>query len=145
MDLDAYVAAHAGTWRRLEELTRRASRPQRLRGSEVDELVELYQRAATHLSVVRSAAPDAAVVARLSTLVVQARAAVAGGRRPAWRDLARFAIVTFPAGVYRGRCWSLGVALGFLGVAGAVAVWVAGNPDVQAAIAAPQEVRHLVE
>jgi uncharacterized membrane protein SpoIIM required for sporulation len=145
VDLDAYVAAHADTWRRLEQLTRRVARPRRLGGAEVDELVELYQRAATHLSVVRSAAPDAAVVARLSTLVVQARAAVAGGHRPGWRDLRRFATRTFPAAVYGGWRWSLGVALGFLGVAAALAAWIAGSAEVQATIAAPQAIRDLVE
>ena len=43
MDLDAYVAAHRGEWDRLEQLLRRAGRPGRLNGAEVDELVDLYQ------------------------------------------------------------------------------------------------------
>ena len=59
MDLDAYVAAHSREWARLEELLGRASRPRRLEGGEVDELVDLYQRTATHLSVVQSAGRDA--------------------------------------------------------------------------------------
>ena len=46
MDLDAYVAAHRAEWDRLEELSRR----RRLTGAEADELVDLYQRVATHLS-----------------------------------------------------------------------------------------------
>jgi uncharacterized membrane protein SpoIIM required for sporulation len=145
VDLDAYVATHAGTWRRLAELTRRAARPRRLTGAEVDELVELYQRTATHLSVVRSSAPDAALVARLSTLVARARAAATGGSPPARAALTRFATVTFPAAVYAGWRWSLGAAGGFLAVAAALGVWVAGSADVQASIAAPQQVRRLVE
>ena len=53
MDLDAYVAAHYAQWPRLEQLVRRS----RLTGAEADELLDLYQRASTHLSVVRSASP----------------------------------------------------------------------------------------
>ena len=66
MDLDAYVLAHAGEWRRLEQLTARG----RLSGAEGDELVERYQQVATHLSVVRTAAPDAAVIAYLSSCLL---------------------------------------------------------------------------
>ena len=46
----AYYAQQA--WRRLEELTAR----RRLTGPESDELVDRYQRVATHLSVVRTSA-----------------------------------------------------------------------------------------
>ena len=46
-----------------------------------DELVTLYRRVATHLSVVRSASPDPALVGRLSALVARARSAVTGSRR----------------------------------------------------------------
>ena len=55
VDLDAYVLAHHAEWERLEALTRK----RRLDGRESDELVERYQRVATHLSVIRTAAPDA--------------------------------------------------------------------------------------
>ncbi|MDQ1670205.1 MAG: hypothetical protein QOE40_2266, partial [Actinomycetota bacterium] len=74
MDVDAYVAAHRGEWQRLEQLLGR----RRLSGDEVDELIWLYQRVTTHLSVVRSASPDPALVGRLTTLVARARAAVTG-------------------------------------------------------------------
>jgi len=58
VDVDAYIAAHSAQWRRLDQLARRRSR---LTGDEVDELVELYQRVGTHLSVVRSSSPDPAL------------------------------------------------------------------------------------
>src|SRR4051812_14378907 len=54
VDLDAYVSERRGEWNRLETLARR----RKLSPSEADELVLLYQRAATHLSVVRSHSPD---------------------------------------------------------------------------------------
>ena len=55
MDVDAFVLAHQDTWKRLEVLVKRR---RRLSGAEVDELVELYQRVSTHLSMVRSASSD---------------------------------------------------------------------------------------
>ena len=86
MDLDAYVAAHRADWQRLETLLARASRPRRLSGGEVDEVVDLYQRVATHLSVVQSAGPDPQLIGRLSTLVARARGTVAGSRQSSWRE-----------------------------------------------------------
>ena len=117
MDIDVFVAAHRAEWARLEELVRRAGRPRQLRGAEVDELVALYQRTATHLSVVQSRSPDPLLIGRLSTLVARARAAVTGAGVPAWRDAARFLVITFPVVVYRARWWWLGAALGSLLVA----------------------------
>jgi len=141
VDLDAYVAAHRGEWDRLEALVRR----RRLSGSDVDELVALYQRAATHLSVVRSASPDPVLVGRLSTLVARARSAVTGSPTPAWREIARFFVVGFPAALYLSGRWWLTVGVSVLLLAAVIAVWVAANPEVQASIAAPDEVRRLVE
>lgn len=145
MDLDAYVAAHRAEWQRLEDLLGRASRPRRLTGSEVDEIVDLYQRVATHLSVVQSAGPDPQLVARLSTLVARARGTVAAGSAASWRDVARFLTRDFPAICYRTRWWWGGAAVGFLLVATAFGVWVAQDPEVQLAIADPEQIRRLVE
>ena len=145
MDLDAYVAAHRGEWDRLEALLGRARRPRRLSGEQVDEVVDLYQRVATHLSVVQSAGRDPALVARLSGLVARARAAVAGTRSPALQDAARFLRVDFPAVCYRTRWWWGLSALAFLVVATGFGAFVAGDPAVQLAIATPEETRQLVE
>lgn len=145
MDLDAYVAVHRPAWQRLEQLVSRATRPGRLTGGEVDELVELYQRVATHLSVVRSAGPDPQLVASLSGLVARARGTVSGGSPASWRDPVRFLTRDFPAICYRTRWWWTGCALAFLVVAGAFGWWVAADPAVQLAIADPAQVRQLVE
>ncbi len=141
MDVDAYVVAHRDEWARLETLLRRS----RLTGAEADELVALYQRAATHLSVVRSSSPDPVLVGRLSTLVARARSAVTGSVDPAWRDAARFFVVGFPAAVYRNRWWWVSVGVVFLGLATLIGTWVAGSPEVQASIATPEEIKQLVE
>jgi len=145
VDLDVYVAAHRAEWQRLEALLGRARAPRRLSGAEVDELVELYQRAATHLSVVQSVGRDPALVARLSQLVARARGVVAGSRQAALRDVARFLRVDFPAVLYRTRWWWLSVAAGFAVVALAWGVFIATHPEAQAAVATPDQVRQLVD
>ncbi|MGH3952360.1 MAG: stage II sporulation protein M, partial [Pseudonocardiaceae bacterium] len=140
MDVDVFVAAHSAEWGRLRDLTRRSGR---LSGAEADELVALYQRAATHLSIVRSTAPDLALVNRLSSLVAQARAAVTGTHSPSWREFGLFFARRFPAAVYRSRRWWMSTAVIFLLVSAALGAWVAGDPQVQATIAAPEEIRAL--
>jgi len=140
-----YVAAHRGEWARLEQLLGQASRPRRLSGAEVDELVELYQRTATHLSVVQSAGRDEALVGRLSSLVARARGVVAGGRRAAWSDAARFLKVDFPAICYRTRWWWIGSTAFFLLVAFTVGGFIASSPEAQLAVAPPEVVKQLVE
>lgn len=141
MDIDAFVAAHQDEWRRLDALVRKG----KLTGDEADELVALYRRASTHLSTLRSAAPDPVVLGRLSTLVARARTAVAGAHDPGWNDVVRFLTVSFPAAVYLSRRWWIGAALAFGVVSVLIAGWVAANPSVQATIAAPEEIRQLVE
>lgn len=141
MDVDAYIAAHRGEWQRLEELLRR----RRLSGDEVDELVWLYQRVTTHLSVVRSASPDPALVGRLTTLVARARSAVTGRNVAAWRDVARFFTVIYPAALYRSARWWVPTGVASCLVSLAVGAWVAHSPDVQASIAAPDQIRALVD
>jgi uncharacterized membrane protein SpoIIM required for sporulation len=145
VDLDAYVAAHRGQWDRLGVLVRRARRASRLTGPEIDELVTLYQQTATHLSAVRSAGGDPALVARLSMLVARGRSAATGAPAAARSDLTRFALVTVPAAIWRVRWWWLATSAVFVAVSLAIGVWVGTHPDVQSAIASPDEVRQLVE
>jgi uncharacterized membrane protein SpoIIM required for sporulation len=141
VDLDAFVSVHGPGWDRLDRLSRR----RRLSGAEVDELVTLYQRAATHLSVVRSAAPDPALAARLSRTVAAARSAIAGGHEPLGRELVRFVAVSFPTAVHRARWAAFGAALFTALVALVAGVWVAGDPRVQAALGSDADIRRLVE
>jgi uncharacterized membrane protein SpoIIM required for sporulation len=141
VDLDAYVAEHDAEWRRLEQL----SRGRRLSAAEADELVALYQRAATHLSVVRSRSPDPALVARLSRLVLSARAAITGGTGVSWREVGRFFTVGFPLAVYRALPWCTGVAVVFTAVTGFLMWWVSGHPESAAAFIGEDAARELVE
>lgn len=139
MDIDVFVAAHRTEWERLETLLRR----RRLTGAEADELVTLYQRTATHLSAVQSGAPDPALTSRLTTLVARARSTVVGTRRATWRDAVRFGTAAFPAACYRTRHWWIPTALGFALVVAGIGWWIATSPDVQNAVAAPDELRAL--
>lgn len=141
MDIDAFVNAHKPEWDRLESLVKRR---RTLSGAEVDEMVELYQRAATHLSIVRSGS-DVLLVGRLSALVARARSAVTGAHSPAWREFGRFFTVSFPVVAYRARWWWLGTSAAFLVVSLLVGIWIARNPEVQNAIASPEDIRRLVE
>ncbi|HEX5567401.1 MAG TPA: stage II sporulation protein M [Streptomyces sp.] len=140
MDLDVFVTAHRAEWDRLEELLRRR---RRLTGAEADELVTLYQRTSTHLSLVQSGAPDPVLTGRLTALVARARSAVTGARRATWHDMARFFTVGFPAAVYRARHWWVPTALLSTLVAVLIGWWIGTHPEVQAAIAAPEELREL--
>ncbi|NED97293.1 stage II sporulation protein M [Phytoactinopolyspora alkaliphila] len=142
MDVDAFIAAHQGEWDRLAALVRRRGR---LTGPEADELVSLYRRVSTHLAIARSSAPDPVLLGKLSGLVARARTAVAGTRDPGWNDVLNFLTVRFPAAVYRNRYWWVTVAAVSVVVSVAIAWWVAANPDVQATIGAPEEIRQLVE
>ncbi|WP_270886375.1 stage II sporulation protein M [Pedococcus sp. 5OH_020] len=140
MDLDAFVAAHRGDWERLEELTGR----RRLSGAEADEILDRYQRVATHLSMIRSTAPDASLVGYLSMLLARARSRSAGTRTAAWSDLGRFFAVSFPAGLYRLRWWWLTVLVVDLLLVVVVGWWLLDHPSVETSLASPEQIRDLV-
>ncbi|MCV7029262.1 stage II sporulation protein M [Mycobacterium sherrisii] len=144
MDVDAFVLAHRGTWDRLDQLIKRR---RSLTGAEVDELVELYQRVSTHLSMLRSASTlgsDSLTIGRLSSLIARARSAVTGAHAPVTSAFARFWTVSFPVVAYRGWRWWVGTAAAFFAVAAIIAVWVATNPEVQSAIGTPSDIDQLV-
>ncbi|KNX39444.1 stage II sporulation protein M [Luteipulveratus halotolerans] len=140
MDLDAFVMAHHHEWERLRVLSER----RRLSGDEVDELLDLYQRTATHLSIVRSGAPDPSVVQYLSTLLARTRQRTSGVRTVGWADLGRFFTESFPAALYRARRWWLSVAALNVLVALVIGVWVVRNPGVQTGFIPPEQVDQLV-
>jgi uncharacterized membrane protein SpoIIM required for sporulation len=131
VDVDAFVLAHQAEWDRLDRLV---TRRRRLSGDEVDDLVASYQRTTAHLSALRSAGHDPAVVASLSTRVARARSAVTGAHTPAWRSVQHFAVVSFPVMAYRARWWWLATAAGSVLVALVIGAWIARSPAVQASL-----------
>lgn len=140
MDLDAYVLAHAPEWQRLEELAHR----RRLNGAESDELVERYQRVATHLSVVRTSAPDAQLVAHLSSVLARARNRAVGARVSSWQGFALFFTERFPAALYRLRYWWLGTMLVNAVVVLVMILWLLDHPNVEQSLLSPAEIDQLV-
>ncbi|MGF7237742.1 MAG: stage II sporulation protein M [Frankia sp.] len=145
MDLDAYTSVHRPEWDRLAVLVRRAGRPRRLRDGELDELVDLYQRAATHLSVIRTRWPEPTVVDGLAAGVTRARAVVTGSRDPGWRDVGRFLTVTFPAAVYVRRYWVVATALLCIALGAATGLWIVHSPHAQDALLPRADVRNLCD
>lgn len=109
-------------------------------------MVDLYQRAATHLSALQTAGLDQALTARLSGQLARARAAVSGAHSSSWRSVGRFVVISFPASAYRARWWWLGSAAGSILAAFLIGWWVARSPSVQASLfsrsAAANLVRH---
>ena len=140
MDLDAFVAEHGGEWQRLRTLAGRGS----LSAGEADELVTLYQRTTTHLSIVRSRTPDAVLLVDLSNLVIAARAALVRGPRFGWRQPARFLTHTLPAELYRARRWWIVTALASMAVTVAMGWYFSTHPAAVAMFSDRADVQDLV-
>lgn len=126
MDVDVFVAAHGQHWQRLQEL----SAQRRLTGSEADELVRLYRQTATHLSLLRSRAPEPGLVNELSVLLVKAKARISSPHDLTWISVARFFTRTIPAALYRVRWWSVAVSAVSLLIAVVVGFWLASNVEL---------------
>ena len=67
-----------------------------------------------------------------------------GAHAPLWSEFVRFWTVSFPVVAYRAWRWWLGTAIAFFVVTAVIALWVAGNPEVQAALGTPSEIDQLV-
>ncbi len=140
IDLDAYVVAHSHEWARLEQLvgTRRPS------GPDSDELVDRYQQVATQLSVIRTSAPDAEVIAYLSSLLSRARIKMIGARILSWRAAGRFFTEQFPAALYRLRWWWLGCLAGNVALTAVLMWWLLDNPAIEQTLIPPGEIDSYV-
>lgn len=139
LDLDRFLTTNGPVWDRLASLTARANRGiGRLGGSELHELVQLYQRASTHLSFARTYYRDPGLVARLTGLVAAAGAVVYGTRPRTWRSLGRFFSATFPAAVWHLRRFVVASSVLLLGPALAMGIWLSSSTRaVEAAAPAP--------
>ena len=126
MNVDALVTAHQHQWERLDELSRR----RRLTGAEADELLDLYERVSTHLSQVRSSAPDPALVRHLSTLLTRSRLSLAGRQASTWSHVATFFTRTFPAALYELRRWWVWTLVVSVVAAMLVAWWAVEHPEI---------------
>jgi uncharacterized membrane protein SpoIIM required for sporulation len=140
VDLDAYVLAHGHEWARLEQLVGSG----RLSGAESDELVERYQQVATHLSVIRTSAPDPSLVAHLSSLLARARIKLVGARVLTWRAFGLFFTERLPAALYRLRWWWLATLTANVVVTAVMMWWLLDHPVVEQSLLTPEQVDQLV-
>ncbi|AUZ88853.1 hypothetical protein CVO76_15280 [Arthrobacter agilis] len=140
MDVDAFIAVHRGDWQRLDELVGR----RRLDGAESDELLVLYQRVSTHLSIIRSVDPESALSGSLSTRLSRARTRFTGARSNTLEDIATFFVFALPAAFYRIRWLTVAVGVLFLAVTSLYALWV-GTPGVIQALGPEEDLRRYVE
>lgn len=142
VDIDTFIGRHSAEWDRLAELSRR----RRLSADEADELVALYRRAATHLSLVQSRLPDPVLATRLSGLVALGRAAAVGTPRTSgWAALGRGIAVTFPVAVYRTWRWWVGMAAANVALAAVMMVWLRNHPARLGRVLGSDTVRQLVD
>jgi uncharacterized membrane protein SpoIIM required for sporulation len=146
VDIDGYIARNDPTWRRLEQLTRQARRGvARLAPTELDELLQLYQRVSAQLSYARTYYRDPALTARLTRLVAAASGVIYGKRARSWRTVRTFFAVTFPAAVWHQRRAIAVATLLFVLPAFLVAVWLLNDRVALDASGSPGERRHYVE
>ncbi|PJI94280.1 stage II sporulation protein M [Luteimicrobium subarcticum] len=141
MDLDAFVLLRTPRWERLDAL----SRARRLDGRETDEMVALYQSVATDLSVLRSSMPDPTLVNQLSTTLGRTRSRLTGAHTPAWAMVARFAVVSAPAALYRIRWWIVAVTGVSVAIAAVAGWWVWHDPGALSTLGTDSERREYVE
>src|SRR4029079_8898527 len=113
------------------------TRSRRLDGGGRYELVERYLRVATHLSVVRTAAPDATVITYLSLLLSRARNRAGTSRGSTWHGVRSFVAERFPAALYRLRWWWIWTTVGNVVVAGVMMAWLLGHPNVEQRLLSP--------
>jgi uncharacterized membrane protein SpoIIM required for sporulation len=141
VDIDRYIARNQPTWDRLEYLVGRARTGiGRLGPTEVEELVQLYQRTSAHLSYVRTYLREPTLTARLTRLVATANGVIYGKRARTLRVFTRFYTSTFPGAVYHCRRFVLVAALVFFVPAIVLGVWLS-NDDAALDASASKRVR----
>ncbi|OFI37798.1 hypothetical protein BIU82_08010 [Arthrobacter sp. SW1] len=139
--MDAFAAVHSATWARLHGLAHQ----RRLSGDEADELLKLYQEASSHLSLIRSVAPESAVSASLSAALAQARTRFTGARSNFMEDLAMFFVVSLPAAFYRLRWLTVWCGVFFCLVTAAYAFWIGTSPEALRAVGSNARVQQYVD
>jgi len=139
VDIDRFITTNQASWARLEQLTAMAGSA-RFGPAEVDELVQLYQRASTHLSHARTQRADPALVARLTRVVANARGALYGTRSRSLSAFARFFTTSFPAAVWHARRFMVASALLLFVPAILMGSWLARS-DAALEASAPDVVR----
>ncbi|MDN6350311.1 MAG: stage II sporulation protein M [Yaniella sp.] len=126
VDLEAYAKTHRSDWDRLETLAGHRE----LRSDDVDELVELYGRVSTHLSMVQAQDPDGAYANSLSLTVARARARLTSATGSPVAGVKAFFAVKLPYALYQIRWLTIILGAAFIGIAAAYGFWYGNNPQM---------------
>lgn len=137
MDIDAFVARHEKTWKRLEYLLSK----RRLNGEQVDELIALYQICSSHLSYMQSVYAGENLTLGLSELLVKANNRITSGSKFKIDDILKFFTHSFPASLYSCRWWTFGSALAFFLIAIVQCIWIVNSKQAQDAIGTPAQLQ----
>jgi uncharacterized membrane protein SpoIIM required for sporulation len=140
MDLDAYAAAHAAEWDRLEKLAKG-----RLDGPGADELIEHYQAGAAQLSAIRTTAGASLEGDRLGLALARARIRFTGTPGNALRGITRYFALQLPAALYRVRWVTLAVAVVTVAIAVVYGFWLSGDPRLLATLGSHDDLRQYAE
>jgi uncharacterized membrane protein SpoIIM required for sporulation len=145
VDIDWYIARNQSSWERLNGLTIRARRRvDELQPSELDELLQLYQRTSAQLSYARTYFHDPGLTARLTHLVANASGVIYGKRARTPRTLRTFFAVTYPAAVWDSRRFvMIGAAFMFV-PALLIGAWLIHDPRALDASGSRTERQHYV-
>ena len=119
-------------------------------------MMGLYQRTGAQLSVIRSKAPDALLIAWLSRVVLAARGRITGtsaswtsavglGGRGSRGCLGRFFVDGFPLVVYQARRWWLTVMAVFVSASGALIAYIATHPQIRTWLVPDDAAKQLVQ
>lgn len=126
MDLEAYAKTHRSDWQRLDDLASHRT----LHPTEVDELVELYGRASTHLSIVQVQDPDGPYANRLSLIIARARSRLTSATGSPVTGLKQFFAFRLPYALYQIRWLTIILGGVFLAIALAYGLWYGSNPQM---------------
>ncbi|GAA1808064.1 stage II sporulation protein M [Nesterenkonia flava] len=126
MDIEAFAAVNQPQWQRLHQLAAR----RRLNADEADELLHLYQRASTHLSMIQAVEQDSPVAASLSATIARARAHLTGAGENVFTSLGQFFTQTLPVAFYRLRWLTVIIGAAFVALGVASGVWAYHHPQL---------------
>jgi uncharacterized membrane protein SpoIIM required for sporulation len=141
VDLDAYIALHLDEWRELERLVR----TRHLTAAETDRMLTLYQRVGTHLTVIRTQAPDPQLVAWLSQLVARGRHRATRSGAGSWVEIGRWFSQTLPAAFWMMRRWWLTTLVACVGFTIVAGWYYLQHPQVESSLLSEREIQQLVD
>lgn len=106
-------------------------------------MTRLYRSTASDLSAVRSAAPEPALITRLSILLAQSRIWLTGSHRVSSGELGKIFTQALPAAAYRVRWWGAITALAVIVLATAAGFYTVNSPEALDLVG-PPEARQVI-